>query len=116
LFLERMKPGVAWLRTNWGLSASPELDQHPERQLSLLNEHTCLEEVWLRIEHQALVTLPRNNGILFGIRLHNYALADVKQNRAAADGLIRALQTLPEAMADYKRLAQARSRVIELLS
>ena len=35
-FLARIKPGISWERINWGLSRSPELNQHPSRQLPRL--------------------------------------------------------------------------------
>ena len=114
-FLARLKPGVAWLRANWGLSRSPELNQHPERGLARLDEKVNLEEVWLRIEHQALVTLPRTKGVLFGIRIAVYPLREARQDPMVQRGLIRALQTMPEEMAQYKNIAVARGRLISLL-
>ena len=36
--LARMKPGISWERINWGLSRSPELNQHPSRKLPRLIE------------------------------------------------------------------------------
>lgn len=114
-FLAGMKPGSAWLRHNWGLSRSPELNQHPDRNLPRLAEHVRLEEVWLRIERQALVALPQSHGILFGIRIENHPLAEVKAEADAAKRLAHALATMPEAMAQYKNLADARPRILELL-
>ena len=110
-----MKPNIAWQRTNWGLSRSAELNQHPERALPRLDATVHLEEVWLRVEHQALVALPRNHGILFGIRIAIHPLAELKQDPAVASRFSRALQTMPEDMAQYKNLAAARSTIIALL-
>jgi hypothetical protein len=114
-FLNQIKPGLAWQRTNWGLSRSAELNQHPERALPRLAASVRLEEVWLRVEHQALVALPRNQGILFGIRIATHPLAELKKDPAVASRLSRALQTLPEDLARYKNLAAARSSIITLL-
>ena len=114
-FLTALRPGVASLRHNWGLARSPELNHHPERSLPRLDPAVKADEVWLRVEHQALVALPKSNGILFGIRVVNYSLQEVKADAIAAARLGRALETMPEEMARYKGLASARTRIIELL-
>jgi len=74
-----------------------------------------LDEVWLRVEHQALVALPRTHGILFGIRIANHSLPEVKKDAVVTKRLIRALQTMPEEMARYKNVISARGRILELL-
>jgi hypothetical protein len=114
-FLAALKPGAASLRHNWGLSRSPELNQHPGRKLPLLDATVSAEEVWLRVEHQALIALPKSGGILFGIRVVNHPLNEVKANLLAAARLGRALETMPEEMARYKNLATVRGRILQLL-
>jgi len=115
-FLRRMAPGIAWQRANWGLSRSSELNQHPERKLPRLDATVTEDDVWLRVEEQALVALPRTQGVLFGIRIAVYPLAQVKEAPAALAGLRRALQTMSDEMAGYKNLATARETIIRLLS
>jgi hypothetical protein len=39
----------------------------------------------------------------------------IKADPAARQGMIRALQTMPETMATYKGIASARERLIEML-
>lgn len=114
-FLQNLKPGPASLRHNWGLSRSAELNQHPDRTLPRLDATVDADEVWLRVEHQALVALPKADGILFGIRVVNHSLGEVKADPVAAAGLGRALETMPEEMVRYKGLATARERIIQLL-
>ncbi|MFO1500149.1 MAG: DUF3445 domain-containing protein [Verrucomicrobiota bacterium] len=114
-FLARLKPGISWERTNWGLSRSPELNQHPHRQLPRLDAAAELSDVWLRVEHQSLVALGEGNGILFGIRLRIHPLRDVAADPLARPRLIRALATMPEPMAAYKGLGTARGRILQLL-
>jgi hypothetical protein len=114
-FLAALKPGAASLRHNWGLSCSPELNQHPDRALPRLDATVSAEEVWLRVEHQALVALPQSGGILFGIRVVNHPLNEVKTEKLATARLCRALETMPEEMARYKNLATARGRILDLL-
>src|SRR5436189_2735877 len=101
-FLSKLRPGIAWLRANWGLSRSPELNQHPHRNLPRLDSQVRLDEVWLRIEHQALVSLPHSGGMLFGIRIAVHPLPAIREDRFITERLIRALKTMPEPMAQYK--------------
>jgi hypothetical protein len=69
----------------------------------------------VRVEHQALVALPQSGGILFGIRLANHSLNEVKADSVAAARLMRALETMPEEVAAYKGIASARERLVEML-
>ena len=110
-FLSNLKPGFAWLRANWGLSRSGEWNQHPDRKLPRLDASTAFGEIWLRIERQALVLLPRTNGVLFGIRIETYRLEEMQKGSAEVRGLARALRTMPEDMAVYKGIAAVRETV-----
>jgi hypothetical protein len=114
-FLARIKPGISWERINWGLSRSPELNQHPSRQLPRLDSTATLEEVWFRAEYQSLVSLPQSGGILFGIRLVIEPLANLRNDPEFSAGLTRAIHTMPEPIAAYKGMATARQRLLELL-
>ena len=73
-----------------------------------------LDEVFFRVEEQSLGALPRSRGVLFGIRLKVIPLAGYA---GTSEGLKLAelLESLPEAMAQYKGLNRARARIIELL-
>jgi hypothetical protein len=115
-FLTKLRPGSAWQRSNWGLSRSPELNQHPARKLPRLDESVTASEVWLRVENQALVSLPRSGGILFGIRIKNYPLDAITGDRALCRLIARALETMPEDVAAYKGIAAARDRLTQLLN
>ncbi|MBX3745802.1 MAG: DUF3445 domain-containing protein [Verrucomicrobiae bacterium] len=115
-FLQRLPEGIAWLRANWGIAASPERNQHPLRRLPRLTPPLDPAGVWVRIEHQALVALPESDGILFGIRIEQSPIDDFRRNPALASGLARALQTMPEAMARYKGLADVRDELIRVLT
>jgi dimethylamine monooxygenase subunit A len=114
-FLARMKPGISWERINWGLSRTPELNQHPNRRLPRLDDSIGLNEVWFRVEYQSLVALPLTGGILFGIRLIVEPLERLRLDLAFAMGLAHALDTMPDSVANYKGLGVARARLIELL-
>lgn len=115
-FLTKLTPGAAWLRHNWGLSRSPELNQHPSRPLPRLDDSVVLSEVWLRGEQQALVALPVSGGVLFAIRIEMHSLAEVKRDATTAERLARALRTMPAEVAAYKGLATAREHMAALLA
>lgn len=114
-FFERLKPGLAWERSNWGLSHSPDLNQHPARSLPKLGPHVAVDEVWLRVEHQLLYRLPQTGGVLFGIRIENVSLVEVQGNSNARAGLHRQLATMPDEVLAYKGLAAAQERLLDLL-
>jgi len=114
-FLEKLKPGVSWTRSNWGLSRSPDWNQHPSRKVPRLDATVRLDEVYFRVEEQSLVALPKSNGILFGIRLKIIPLGGYARTEEGTR-LAQALETMPEPMAVYKGIANARPRLIELLT
>jgi len=114
-FLSKLKPGVAFERDNWGLSASAELNQHPVRALPAPATPVTLDRIWLRVEHQIVVALPETRGVVFGIRIANHRLDQMGGEGAAIRGLIRALRTMPDSMAKYKRFASIRAELIEQL-
>lgn len=115
-FLSKLRPGFAWLRGNWGLSASEELNQHPARNIPRLDETSQPEDVWLRIERQALVSLPRNKAVLFGIRIEAHRLSEIRNDSSIARGLGRALGTMPEPVASYKGLSKVRPKLLAYLA
>lgn len=114
-FLEKLKPGVAFLRDNWGITATDELNLHPSRALPAPGLPLCGEQLWLRVEHQALVALPRSAGVLFGIRIALHRLDAVRRDAGVARRLARALMTMPAPVVSYKRLETVRGPLIEFL-
>ncbi len=114
-FLGRIRPGAAWARSNWGLSRSSALNQHPSQNTPRLAPPLRADEVWLRVENQIFFRLPETSGLLFGIRIENVPLTDVKKWPDAARGLARALRTMPEEIARYKGLVAAREEISALL-
>jgi hypothetical protein len=109
-----MKPGVAYLRDNWGIAASAELNLHPARAIPPPQPPVALERLWLRVEHQALVALPATRGIAFGIRIALHRLDAVMQG-TAGPGLRRALASMSAEMADYKRLDKVRADLVNVV-
>lgn len=109
-FMARLKPGVAFLRDNWGLAATGELNLHPSRRIPAPTLPVDLSGLWLRVERQALLGLPRTGGVVFGIRIELHRL-DGLARTPAGEGLARALTTMPADLAAYKRIAEVRAEV-----
>lgn len=114
-FLRRLEVGSAWERENWGLSADAELNHHPSRLLPGLTVHASLSDTWIRLERQFLTRLPVSKSILFGIRVSHHRLEEVARLPGMAAGIIRALETIPDAVAEYKGLLEARGGLIQQL-
>lgn len=115
-FLQRIAPGSAWERANWGLSRGENLNRHPRLNLPGLDETTPLEQIFARVEHQIFFRMPRTLGLLFGIRLSLHCLDQLTTHPPAAAGLRQALETMPEPVAQYKGLSRIRDRLIQTLS
>lgn len=113
--LDRLPAGYAWQRLNWGLNASAERNQHPQRALPWLTPDTPPGDIYLRLEYQALVRLSATGGILFGIRLYNFDLETVRAYPAAAGALARQLRSMPVEMQVYKGIQEVACRVADYL-
>ncbi len=113
--LAHMKPHGTLIRSNWSMCRTPELNQHPDRHLPALNADCAADDVWLRIEDQALMSLADAGGLLFGIRLRHIPLRELRQNAVASGRLKKAIETMPEEMVRYKGLASIRERLLQWL-
>ncbi len=102
-FLSRLRPGAAYLRDNWGIAATDERNLHPARGLAPPQPPVALDRLWLRVEHQALVSLPDTGAVVFGIRIALHRL-DTLAGGPAGDRLRRALLSMPPEILEYKRL------------
>jgi dimethylamine monooxygenase subunit A len=114
-FFQRLPPGVAWERENWGLAGSPDLNRHPHRALPMLNERATWAHIWVRIEHQLFLRLQQIQGVLFGIRVTVHPLAEAIGRHGIARGLLRALATMPPEVLAYKGLTAASPSLIRHL-
>ncbi len=103
-FLAKITPGPAYLRSNWGIAAHGELNAHPARELAAPALPLALDQLWLRVERQALVALPQTRGLVFGIRVTLHRLDEAVREPGVAGGLARALRTMSPALAAYKRI------------
>jgi Protein of unknown function (DUF3445) len=106
-FIAGLAQGRCYQRTNWGLTASDRLDQHPTRQIPEIKD-----EVFLRIEWQALTSLTVDLAI-FGIRIFHLLLEQLDES---SRGLLKEnLRTMPAEMLRYKRIDHCRDWLVERL-
>jgi hypothetical protein len=113
-FLSKLKPGVAFLRDNWGIAATDALNLHPARAIAPPRSPIALDRLWLRVEHQALFSLPRTGGIVFAIRIALYRF-DALAAHPVGGRVKYALGSIPEPLAVYKRIDGIRKELISLL-
>ena len=114
--LGNLTPATAILRDNWGIAATDALDLHPRHQVPPPCPPVRLEQLWLRVEHQALVGLPDGAGVVFGIRIVLHRLDAIAADPLLARGLGRALASMPENIAGYKGLRTIRAELCHRLA
>jgi hypothetical protein len=114
-FLARLRPGVAFHRDNWGITSSKELNQHPSRGIRPPVLPIALDQLWLRVEHQVMMSLPRTKGVVFGIRIALHGFDTLLQDQAVVRGLVRALATMPAEMIRYKRIDAIQEALLQEL-
>ena len=116
--LANLRPGRPVERRNWGLLDDPTRFQPVGTPAAAgLTSDEVAGRLWLRIERQGLLRLPRTGAIVFSIRTRQWplaALADPGAGAAAA-GLAAALTELPETLAAYKGVAAYRAPVLAWL-
>lgn len=114
-FLQKLKPGTAYERSNWGLVATPELNLHVRLDRPRLSLPFHSEQIWVRIEDQILAALPSTGGIVFGIRLRVLPLRQFMGDPMLRTGLRRALRTMSEPLIAYKGITEIRDALLEFI-
>ena len=114
-FLTRLRVGETWERWNWGLAATPELNDHPARGNARLGTDVALDACWFRAEHQAFRLLPETRSVVFAIRIEMVPLNEIAADRALAARLAGALLSMPPEIAAYKGVGTARETLADLL-
>jgi hypothetical protein len=80
-FLERLRPGRAFVRGNWGLASSPDL--HLPRSVAPVDP-TADDAFYLRKEEQCFVKLPDTEAVVFSIRTTVIPWAEVPEGERHA--------------------------------
>ncbi len=103
-FFARLVPGEGWGRANWGLSASAKRNQHPDLPIPTLMSDATAEGLFIRVEDQHLLKLPRTGAVAFGIRVSSFRLSDIDGDERVLTGFQEKLRTMPAEVARYKSL------------
>ena len=103
-YLEKLKPGFAAGRPNWGLAATATMNLHPATHPARLVRGMSFDDIWLRVEEQNLSVLPESGAILFGIRIERVRLRVVLADDEVRRRFRHTLETMPAAVATYKGL------------
>lgn len=114
-FMAGLRPGGAFLRANWGLAATAELNLHPELSRPRLASPFDPSRVWLRVERQLLAGLTEDGGLLFGIRVECHPLEEAVGDPAVRTGLGRALRSMSAPVAAYKGIEPVRTALLRWL-
>ena len=112
--LSRLEVGQFLQRSNWGLTGSSQLDQHPRHAIPAIPALVVPSEIYLRIEWQALTGISAE-ALLFGIRVFHVPIDELKRLSGLATRLADNLETMPDAVARYKRLTDCRAGVAAYL-
>lgn len=110
LLLARLQPERPLWRRNWSLVVSPALNQASRFKAELEARKASItaanvgERCYYRSERQTLMRLPRSGAILFTIRTHVAALAQLCADPAWAGGLRELLRGSPPDLLRYKGL------------
>ncbi len=102
-FLARLRTDHPVSRTNWGLADDPALFQ-PTGHGRTDGPTTAPENLFLRVERQALIRLPRTHAILFSIRTFVTPLPVAVAVSADRARLAAALTALPSDVVTYKSM------------
>ena len=113
-YLDKIKPGFAAGRPNWGLAATDAWNLHPAVNAPRLESGMPADQIWLRVERQILTPLPQTGAMLFGIRIERIRLDHALSDSAVRRRFHRTIATMPPAVAAYKGLADIKSDLLQI--
>ena len=113
-YLDRLRPGFAAERSNWGLAATDAMNLHPATHPVRLVQGMSVDDIWLRIEDQSLSLLPKSDAILFGIRIESIRLTEVLADSEIRRRFHRALKTMPSVVAEYKGITTVMPELLRI--
>jgi len=119
-FFDRLAPGKAVWRANWGLIDDPALFQPGGHFRAAANTSITAanagETVWLRVERQTLTRLPESGDILFTIRILQERLGETAASGRRAERLAALIRSMPEDLKRYKSIPPFEEAVLAYLS
>jgi hypothetical protein len=118
-FMQHLKPDRIASRVNWSIPDDPALFQPTGKWRTAADDTITAENagsrLFLRVERQTLRRLPASDAVLFGIRVHRYALTRIAATPAIASRLAEAVRALPTEIARYKSLPPFRDALLAWL-
>ncbi len=115
-FMRHLKPGHIASRLNWSVLDDPALFQPGGKWRVEASTEITMENagsrVFLRVERQTLRRLPVTDAVLFGIRVHVYAIEQVIDRPERAVELASAINALPGDIQHYKSLLPFREALL----
>ena len=101
---------IPFERHNWSIYGSEDLFQPPEikqaKGIDILSKED-IESINIRIERQTLYKPENSNLILFSIRVRNYPINEITENKSLGQNFYLALEGLSEEMIEYKGLTSS---------
>jgi len=101
---------IPFERHNWSIYGSEDLFQPPEikqaKGIDILSNED-IESINIRIERQTLYKPENSNLILFSIRVRNYPINEITENKSLGQNFYLALEGLSEEMIEYKGLTSS---------
>lgn len=118
-FMAALRPGKLVERFNWSVVDDGALFQtggkfRGVRDPSIVPANAS-QRLFLRVERQTLMRLPRSGFVLFAIRVHSYPLTRVLDVPGAARDLAAAVRALPDSIGVYKSLPAFRDALLACL-
>lgn len=119
---------AAWQRWVWTLSPSGDFDRHPSHGVQSqwplpFSDEKLGNQIWMRVEHQKLIPMaaPQGStglrpGILFAIRVLLCPLASAVRTTEQARRLMDSLNSMSDAILEYKNLGPIRDRAVRWLA
>ena len=111
--LRSLRPERAVERRSWALLDDPTL--HQPVASSGMPATFDLEQLWLRVERQALRRLPATGAIVFAIRTRQWRVDALADHPGQAAGLAASLRSTPDDLATYKGVAGIRQALLTWL-
>ena len=108
-FFARVAPGRVYARLNWSVIDDPALFQPTGHGRTAVNPAITVDNagamVWLRVERQTFVSLPRSGALVFGIKTVVDPLSAIVGRPLLAAALRATLDGMPDEMRRYKSMA-----------
>ena len=122
-FLMGIKQGAPARRTNWTLTCNPRMDTSPEAydvwgvDRSKVTAENVPDYVYLRVECQVFVRMPRSNGLLFIIRTYLGRFGELfEHHQEWGRRMYRVLNTIDTRIATYKGFEPYKPALLKYLS